>query len=252
MIGIYKITNTINGKMYIGQSVDITRRWRQHKNSELDYPLYKAFKKYGIENFIFEILEECSITMLNERERYYIQLYDSCRCGYNQTLNASEYGHAIVFTQDSLDTLFQLLLTSTIQQQELAQQFNCSERLIRDINRGIYWHRDDITYPIREYWIGVDGKHYHCSVDGIRANLLCPICGAHKTADAKLCKSCADKQQYTVQRPSAIELANEIINSNFCAVGRKYGVSDNAIRKWCKAYNMPTKKNEIKEWLLRQ
>ena len=151
MIGIYKITNTINGKVYVGQSVDINRRWRQHKNSELDYPLYKAFKKYGIENFTFEVLEECTITELNERERYYIQLYDSCHFGYNQTLNSVEYGHPIVFTQDSLNTLFELLENSDTQQQELAQQFNCSEHLIRDINRGVCWHRDDIIYPIRKY-----------------------------------------------------------------------------------------------------
>ena len=68
-----------------------------------------------------------------------------------------------------------------------------------------------------------------------------------KSANAKLCKTCANKKQYLIQRPSAIELANEIINSNFCVVGRKYGVSDNAIRKWCKAYGIPTKKKEIKE-----
>ena len=43
----------------------------------------------------------------------------------------------------------------------------------------------------------------------------------------------------------------EIVENGFSATGRKYGVSDNAIRKWCKSYNIPTKKNEIKEWLLK-
>lgn len=51
----------------------------------------------------------------------------------------------------------------------------------------------------------------------------------------------------TVERPSALQLAQEIVNSSFCAVGRKYGVTDNTIRKWCRAYSMPTKKNEIQE-----
>lgn len=51
----------------------------------------------------------------------------------------------------------------------------------------------------------------------------------------------------TVERPSALQLAQEILNSSFCAVGRKYGVTDNTIRKWCRAYSMPTKKNEIQE-----
>ena len=66
MIGIYKIENLINGKVYIGQSNNIERRFSQHQSSYeqkrfLDKPLYKAFAKYGIENFSFTIIEECSI-----------------------------------------------------------------------------------------------------------------------------------------------------------------------------------------------
>jgi len=73
MIGIYKITNTINQKSYIGQSNYIERRFAQHKSPYeqtrfADKPLYKAFKKYGIENFSFEIIEECPVEKLNKRE----------------------------------------------------------------------------------------------------------------------------------------------------------------------------------------
>lgn len=46
-VGIYKITNNINNKCYIGQSRNIEKRWRDHKYSNLDYPLYRAFRKYG-------------------------------------------------------------------------------------------------------------------------------------------------------------------------------------------------------------
>lgn len=63
MIGIYKITNKINHKCYIGQSNHIEKRLRDHKTYEWkrhpEYPLYKAFIKYGIENFTFEVIEEC-------------------------------------------------------------------------------------------------------------------------------------------------------------------------------------------------
>ena len=90
MIGIYKITNKINNKCYIGQSNDIQRRFTQHKspyeqNRFADKPLYKAIAKYGIENFSFEILEECPIEKLSEREEYYISLYNSLchQNGYN-------------------------------------------------------------------------------------------------------------------------------------------------------------------------
>lgn len=102
MIGIYKITNLINGKIYIGQSVDINKRWRQHKRNsrikgrEYDKYLYKAFRKYGLENFSFEVIEECSRELLNEKETYYIQYYKTNdeTFGYNETsgYNQPQYG----------------------------------------------------------------------------------------------------------------------------------------------------------------
>lgn len=77
MIGIYKITNTINGKIYIGQSINIRRRWNQEKrcafnqnDTAYNQLLSKAFRKYGIENFTFEVIEELSASALNEREIY--------------------------------------------------------------------------------------------------------------------------------------------------------------------------------------
>lgn len=74
MIGIYKITSP-NGKVYIGQSVNIKRRWNQHKYQKLDTILSRSFKKYGFENHTFEILCECEISELNEKERYYQEYY---------------------------------------------------------------------------------------------------------------------------------------------------------------------------------
>lgn len=68
-IGIYKITNKINGNSYIGQSIDIENRWYKHewaskssKSREYNYSIHKAMRKYGIENFSFEIIEECNIS----------------------------------------------------------------------------------------------------------------------------------------------------------------------------------------------
>lgn len=92
MIGIYKITNKINGNSYIGLSVDIKRRWRAHRqrykdefNKEYEKILYKAFRKYGIENFEFSILEECPLEKLREREKYWIAYFDTYHHGYNAT-----------------------------------------------------------------------------------------------------------------------------------------------------------------------
>lgn len=89
---IYKITNTLNDKVYIGQTIKtVQKRFTQHKNnSNKEYfsqiVLYKAFNKYGIENFICEEIEEVPNDKLNEREKYWIEYYDSYFNGYNSTL----------------------------------------------------------------------------------------------------------------------------------------------------------------------
>ena len=83
--GIYKVTNKINGKVYIGQSVDIGKRWRQHMTAKDDIYFHKAIQKYGVENFQWEIIEKCKKKDLDERESYWIEYYDSYNKGYNCT-----------------------------------------------------------------------------------------------------------------------------------------------------------------------
>jgi chemotaxis protein CheY-P-specific phosphatase CheC len=91
VIGIYKITNQINKKCYIGQSVDVSRRFKDHAKCGLgiDTPagnkLYKAMIEDGIWNFSWELLETCSKEELDKKEKYYIELYDSKNYGYNIT-----------------------------------------------------------------------------------------------------------------------------------------------------------------------
>lgn len=87
--GIYKITNVETGECYIGQAVDIAKRWNDHAKYGLgiDTPagskLYPAMMEYGLYSFSWEVLEECSKELLNEKERFYINLYDSVNYGYN-------------------------------------------------------------------------------------------------------------------------------------------------------------------------
>jgi len=88
--GIYKITNIHSGQCYIGQSVDIRNRFRDHIKAGLgigswNNRFYTEMKTLGPENFMYEILEECSRNKLNERERYWIDFYDSTAWGFNST-----------------------------------------------------------------------------------------------------------------------------------------------------------------------
>ena len=89
--GIYKITNQKTKECYIGQAVDLASRWKDHAKCGLgiDTPagnkLYKAIQDFGIWNFSWEVLEICPRDQLNEKEKYYIGLYDSKNFGYNST-----------------------------------------------------------------------------------------------------------------------------------------------------------------------
>ena len=89
---IYKITNILNKKSYIGQtSKSLEKRFSQHKNNYTkpyfsQLVLYKAFNKNGIENFTFEKLEEVPNDQLDEREKYWIRFFNTYENGYNSTL----------------------------------------------------------------------------------------------------------------------------------------------------------------------
>lgn len=89
-IGIYKITNP-RGKIYIGQSIDIKRRFTHYKNLKeikKQRKIYYSIKKYGYDYHKFEILEICNRNELNEKEKYWIKFYNCC----NRGLNISEGG----------------------------------------------------------------------------------------------------------------------------------------------------------------
>ena len=110
MIGIYKITNKINGKFYIGQSNDIMRRFGEHKTQKHNRILVdQAIQKYGINNFIFEIIEECSLDELNEKESYWIKKLDAIKNGCNlskgghQQSIGSNNGRAKLTEQDIIE-----------------------------------------------------------------------------------------------------------------------------------------------------
>lgn len=104
MIGIYKFTNKINGKCYIGQSIQLEKRKREHKynsfhknSNEYNSQFHKAIRKYGIENFDYEVLEfleekEYTTKKLNELEKKYINYFNSYKNGYNATPGGDAIG----------------------------------------------------------------------------------------------------------------------------------------------------------------
>lgn len=85
IIGVYKITNLINNKVYIGSSNNCLNRWNIHLWKGSKQVISRAIKKYGKENFKFEIIEKCDLQSLRSRELYWITFYNSCDTtkGYN-------------------------------------------------------------------------------------------------------------------------------------------------------------------------
>jgi hypothetical protein len=124
MGNIYKITNLINGKIYVGLTRhSIDERWKNHKkdiNKERNKnrALYRAFKKYGIENFKMELIESVELCKLGERERYWIDCYDSYYNGYNETRGGE--GSSLYCVDDFVDDFLE---GKTIK--EIAKEHGC-------------------------------------------------------------------------------------------------------------------------------
>lgn len=85
MIGIYKIENKINGKIYIGQSNNIQRRFQEHqtKGASSGIPIDAAIQKYGKDNFTYTVVEETTVDKLNQAEEFWIDYFNSVETGYN-------------------------------------------------------------------------------------------------------------------------------------------------------------------------
>nr|DAG95849.1 MAG TPA: intron associated endonuclease [Herelleviridae sp.] len=151
---IYKITNTINGKIYIGQTNDLNRRIREHKNcgygTVKNKPLYDAIKKYGIDAFTFEEIEYTE--NYNEREQYWIDYYDTTNSnnGYNISIVDIPNNHKNELSNDELYRLYDDLKNLDNSYKMLAEKYGfSSEQSIRNINKGIIYHQPSVKYPIR-------------------------------------------------------------------------------------------------------
>ena len=104
------------------------------------------------------------------------------------------------------------------------------------LNRGDYHNLFNETYPLRPVK-DMSKQHYYC-ID----------CECEITAGAIRCSKCDHIKQRKVTRPGREELKKLIRNSNFTQIGKNYGVTDNTIRKWCKAEGLPSKASEIKQY----
>lgn len=155
---IYKITNKINNKIYIGQTKHPHRRWIEHKtkaNQHSDnFPIHLAIAKYGSENFLFEILEWTED--YNKREKELIEFYDSISPnGYNIASGGSnnvmfgENHPRNTVTDIKLKSIIEELYKNELNDREIGEKYGISTKIVSDINKGITHVKDNIEYPIR-------------------------------------------------------------------------------------------------------
>ena len=156
---LYKITNLINGKIYIGQSVHPQRRWIEHcnkANTKTDnYPIHLAIAKYGKENFSFEIIEWTE--NFDKREIELIKQYNSlCPNGYNLARGGNslalcgELHPRNTVSNEVLIKVIKELQLNNLSDREIAKEYNLTDKVVADINHGYSHRQENIHYPIRE------------------------------------------------------------------------------------------------------
>lgn len=133
--GIYKITSP-SGRIYVGESKDICRRWRAYKrlNCKDQNGIYNSFLKYGVENHTFEIIEECAFDDLKCRERYWQDFYDSVFNGLNCIL--TECGELKREVSDETKEKLRLINTGKVRTDETKRKISESRLGEKNWNFG--------------------------------------------------------------------------------------------------------------------
>lgn len=180
---IYKITNKVNGKSYIGQTrYTIEFRWKQHQHKKDNTYFHNAIHKYGIENFSIEVLEECNIEDLNSREIYYIAKYDTFNNGYNLTIGGD--GNRRLLLDDSYNEIKELYL-SGFSSNKIATLYKVDKasivKILKALGVKIRSNKLNINHQeflelVHDYQTGYSlkelAKRYDCSPIGLKDYLI--------------------------------------------------------------------------------
>ena len=258
-IGIYKIENLINGKVYIGQSKDIDKRVKHHfvdsafneKNVEYNTPVHQAIRKYGVENFKVEVLEQCLREELDAREVYWIDKYESfppdAGKGYNLTAGAKS-ATAIHFLYPKLDQITDDLKHSMLSHQQIADKYETSREMIQGINTGRYWYRDKMQYPVRDFYIryprstdkNPEVRKVYYSRDGAekspRYTHICRVCGNRMTTSALICSKCYNDSRAKTLPDDFLDVVIHLKAK--LHIQNHYKVGPNTLNRWLSEANI--------------
>lgn len=149
MIGIYKYQNKKTGRIYVGRSINITKRKWEHLHQPSPYSYFdQELSKIGEEEFDFEVVEECSSEELREKEKYWIKYYNCCVLenrtgGYNLTHGGEEYRSDenpwAKLSIAQVEEIIRQLESTKISMEDLSKMYKVHRNTISDINRCRTW-----------------------------------------------------------------------------------------------------------------
>lgn len=164
-----------------------------------------------------------------------------CICGYNKSRTALELHHLVPSEKDFTFSRNANLAWNTVVK-ELPKCVLVCANCHREIHEKVTESPNTTTFRM-ERATEVFQDNYDLTHHIIKT---CPFCGAIISKDAKTCVNCFNLRRRKVERPTKEILKEEIRQYSFTALGKKYSVSDTAIRKWCITYGLPSKSKEIK------
>ena len=169
---------------------------------------------------------------------------DKCQlCGYNKCIKALEFHH---INPEEKDFTFDKAKSKSWETTNLELQ-KCI-LVCANCHREI--HDNLEAFSLKSSYNPERAKEITARIHRLKnhQDTYCSNCGAIISSKAKLCPKCFNETRRIVSRPERNILKQEIRTTPFLQIGKKYGVTDNAIRKWCKSYNLPSKKKEINEY----
>lgn len=159
---IYKITNLVNGKQYVGYTTKtIEERFNQHWASRFtdNAPIHRAMIKFGKKNFVIESIEQILTSQWNEKEQYWIEKlktfapfgYNICQGGQGKPpVHCGENNNKAKLTTVQFYNLINDLKEYELEFGQIAKKYKISQSQVERINKGEYWNSDEFEYPIRK------------------------------------------------------------------------------------------------------